>query len=87
MTTTTRLSTSDVDAAEGFDYWAEAVSSTFVPLECSTTLERPFLAELVSIGIDDLQLTRVTRGVAPRRPHPPHDPAQRPGDAGSAPRA
>jgi AraC-like DNA-binding protein len=60
MTTTTRLSTSDVDAREGFDYWADAVSSTFVPLECSTTLDRPFTAELISIGVGDLQLTRVT---------------------------
>src|SRR5688500_7459138 len=60
MTTTTRLSTSDVDARDGFGYWADAVSSTFVPLECSTTLDRPFNAELVSIGVGDLQLTRIT---------------------------
>ena len=30
-TGTTVLSTSDVESRRGFDYWTEAVSSTFVP--------------------------------------------------------
>jgi AraC-like DNA-binding protein len=71
MTTTTRLSTSDVDARESFDYWADAVSGTFVPLECSTTLDVPFNAELVSSGVGDLQLSRViaaSHSVARTRP-------------------
>ena len=44
---TTRLSTSAVDTRDGFDYWNDAVSSTFVPLECRTNVTDVFRGELI----------------------------------------
>jgi AraC-like DNA-binding protein len=57
---TTRLTTTDVDARAGFDYWNDAVSSTFVPLECSTSVQGTFRGEIVNVGFGDVQFTKVT---------------------------
>jgi AraC-like DNA-binding protein len=62
---TTRLSTSAVDTRDGFDYWNDAVSSTFVPLECRTNVTDVFRGELINITLGDVQLTRVS--AAPHR--------------------
>src|SRR5947209_3492317 len=56
---TTRLSTTTVDECDGFAYWSEAVSSTFVPLECRTDVIDGFRGELVNVGVGNVQLTRV----------------------------
>jgi len=57
---TTRLTTTDVDPRVGFDYWNDAVSSTFVPLECSTAVQGTFRGELVNVSFGDVQFTKVT---------------------------
>jgi len=57
---TTRLTTTDVEAREGFDYWNDAVSSTFVPLECGTSVQATFRGELVNVAFGDVQFTKVT---------------------------
>jgi AraC-like DNA-binding protein len=56
---TTRLSTSAVDDRDGFEYWKNAVSSTFVPLECRTDVTGVFRGELVNVTLGDIQLTRI----------------------------
>jgi len=57
---TTTLSTSDVDRDETFEYWADALSSTFVPLECRTRQPADFRGEIVSRSVGDFRFTRVT---------------------------
>jgi hypothetical protein len=57
--TTTRLTTAAVAAGAEFDYWADAVSSTFVPLECAPSPNGAFHGELVSTRVGDVQFTRV----------------------------
>ncbi|WP_322748340.1 MULTISPECIES: helix-turn-helix domain-containing protein [unclassified Frankia] len=59
-TPTTRLTTTAVDAREGFDYWNDAVSSTFVPLECRTGTPAGFQGEIVNVSLGDVQLSLVT---------------------------
>ena len=62
---TTRLSTTEVGAGAEFDFWADAISSTFVPLDCAPAAEGAFHAELVSTRAADVQFTQVT--AAPHR--------------------
>jgi len=62
---TTTLSTSAVDTRDGFEYWSDAVSSTFVPLECRTDVTDVFRGELINVTLGDVQLTRVS--AAPHR--------------------
>ena len=64
-TGTTILSTTDVESRRGFDYWTEAVSSTFVPLECRTQQPAAFRGDMVNRSSGDFQLTRVS--AAPHR--------------------
>jgi hypothetical protein len=63
--TTTRLSTAEVGAGAEFDFWADAISSTFVPLDCAPTADGAFHAELVSTRAADVGFTQVT--AAPHR--------------------
>ena len=57
---TTRLTTTAVDARDGFDYWNDAVSSTFVPLECRSAFRATFRGEIVNVSVGDVQFTKVT---------------------------
>jgi AraC-like DNA-binding protein len=59
-TTTIRLTTAEVRPQDGFDYWNDVVSSTFVPLECRNGAPAGFHGELANVSLGDLQLTRVT---------------------------
>lgn len=54
-----RASTDDVDAGAEFDYWADTVSTTFVPLECSSASRGSFQGELVSRSLGDFQFARI----------------------------
>jgi AraC-like DNA-binding protein len=63
--TTTRLSTTEVGAGAAFDFWADAISSTFVPLDCAPITDGAFRAELVNVRAADVQFTHVT--AAPHR--------------------
>jgi AraC-like DNA-binding protein len=56
----TTLSTSAVDDRDGFEYWNDAVSSTFVPLECRTAVTDVFRGNLVSVTLGDVQLSRIS---------------------------
>jgi AraC-like DNA-binding protein len=58
--TTTHLSTSEVGAGAEFDFWADAISSTFVPLDCAPVAGSTFHAELVNVRAADVQFTHVT---------------------------
>jgi AraC-like DNA-binding protein len=57
---TTRLTTAAVDARDGFDYWNDAVSSTFVPLDCRAPVRATFRGEIVNVSVGDVQFTKVT---------------------------
>ncbi|GAB3252560.1 AraC-like ligand-binding domain-containing protein [Nocardioides dilutus] len=57
---TTTLSTADVESGRGFDYWADAVTSTFVPLECRTQQSAAFHGDLVNRCLGDFQFTLVS---------------------------
>jgi AraC-like DNA-binding protein len=63
--TTTSLSTTEAGAGAEFDFWADAISSTFVPLECAPVMDGAFRAELVNVRAADVQFTHVT--AAPHR--------------------
>lgn len=54
------LTTRAVSPDDGFEYWNEAVSSTFVPLECRSGAPAAFRGELTAVSLGDVQLTRVT---------------------------
>lgn len=56
----TTLTTHSVSPGDGFDYWSDAVSSTFVPLECRVATPAGFTGELRNVSLGDVQLTRVT---------------------------
>jgi AraC-like DNA-binding protein len=59
----THLSTAAVGAGAEFDYWADAVSATFVPLECSLGQDgfgTAFHADLVNVRVGEVQFTRIT---------------------------
>ena len=56
----TTLSTADVESGRGFDYWADAVTSTFVPLECRTQQSAAFHGDLVNRSLGDFQFTLVS---------------------------
>jgi AraC-like DNA-binding protein len=58
--TTMRLTTARVGTGAEFDFWADAVSSTFVPLECALVPAGAFHGELVSTRVGDVRFTRVT---------------------------
>jgi AraC-like DNA-binding protein len=62
--TATRLSTTAAGAGAQFDYWADAASSTFVPLEAGPAVPgafgAAFHADLVNVRIGNVQFTRVT---------------------------
>ena len=57
---TTTLSTADVESGRGFDYWADAVTSTFVPLECRTQQSAAFHGDMVNRCLGDFQFTLVS---------------------------
>ena len=54
-----RASTDDVDAGAEFDYWADMVSTTFVPLACSSASRASFQGEVVSRCLGDFQFARI----------------------------
>ena len=56
---TTTLSTADVQRGRGFDYWADAVTSTFVPLECRTQQSAAFHGDIVNRSLGDFQFTLI----------------------------
>lgn len=59
---TTTVSTADVESGRGFDYWADAVTSTFVPLECRTQQPGTFRGDLDNRCLGDFQFTLVSAG-------------------------
>jgi AraC-like DNA-binding protein len=59
---TTTLSTADVQRGCGFDYWADAVTSTFVPLECRSPQSAAFHGGMVNRSLGDFQFTLIRAG-------------------------
>jgi AraC-like DNA-binding protein len=57
---TTRLNTTAVDDRDGFEYWRDVVSSTFVPLECRTEVDDVFRGDLANVCLGDASLTRIS---------------------------